>query len=122
MGQSKHERAHAHDEHPPAKPAWFVPRPTKITNKGQAHTRSDVIGACNEASLIAAKVKAPFNGRDYCVDETVDDHPLKERGHAKEEQHPSGGVEDLDRIGCKSPPATQVIRVTGEELQVHWSL
>lgn len=80
--------------------------PAKVTDKRQADTGGDVIGAGDEASLVAVQVEASLDGSDDRVDEAVDYHPLQEGAHTKEEQHPVGAVEHLESFGSKRPPTT----------------
>lgn len=112
MRQGEHQRAQCHDENPPSQPAGLVPRATEVADEGQAEAGGDVVGAGDEAGLVAAQVEAPLDGGHHGVYEAVDDHPLEERGHAEEEQHPAWRVENLDEPGRQSPPATQLVWVT----------
>lgn len=113
VGQGEHQRSQGHDEHAPAQPARLVAGAAEVADEGQAHAGGDVIGAGDEARLVAAQVEAPLDGGDHRVDEAVDDHALEEGGGAQEEQHPTRGVEELDGFGSQGPPATQLSRVIG---------
>lgn len=117
MRQGEHQGTQRHHKYSPSQPAGLVPDPTEVTNEGQTEARRDVVGAGDESGLIAVQLKAPLDGCDHCVNEAVDYHPLKERGHTKEEQHPTRGVEDLEDFGRQSPPATKLIQVNGHVLE-----
>lgn len=114
--QGKDQRAQGHDQHTPAKPLGLVARTSEVADKGQTNASSNVIGAGDQAGLVAAQIKAPLDGRYHRVDEAIDDHPLKEGGHAQEEEHPAGCVEGLNALGCQGPPATEMLRICRDKL------
>ena len=110
MRQCKNECPGGHEHGTETKPARLRTYSSEVTDRNAAQHTGDVVGAGNEARLLAVHLEALFDGWKTDVDHAVDEHALAKHEHADDCQCALDGSTLNETWGLQLPPFARDVR------------